>query len=150
MDLARYEYSPIISREPLRWPNGARLAVWVIPNIEHFHIDKPGTAFSAANASLVPDVYNIAWRDYGLRVGIWRIMSIFDKYGVRGTVALNAEVCDHYPIVIEQAVQRGWEFMGHGMTNSQRLAGLDEDAERGVIQSTLDRIEKAVGRRPRG
>jgi allantoinase len=150
MNNTRYDFDPIIRRKPLRWPNGARVAVWVIPNIEHFHIDRPGTAMRAASTSQVPDVYNVAWRDYGLRVGIWRQMAIFDKYGIRATVALNAEVCDHYPVVVEEGVKRGWEFMGHGMTNSQSMYGLPEDEERDVIQRTVARIEQAVGKRPRG
>jgi allantoinase len=150
MNNTRYDFDPIIRRKPLRWPNGARVAVWVIPNIEHFHIDRPGTAMRAASTSQVPDVYNVAWRDYGLRVGIWRQMAIFDKYGIRATVALNAEVCDHYPVVVEEGVKRGWEFMGHGMTNSQSMYGLPEDQERDVIQRTVARIEQAVGKRPRG
>src|SRR5581483_10189402 len=112
MNNTRYEYSPIIRREPLRWPNGARVAVWVIPNIEHFHADRPGTALRPGSTSQVPDVYNMAWRDYGLRVGIWRQMALLDKYGIRATVALNAEVCDHYPVVVEEGLKRGWEYMG--------------------------------------
>lgn len=150
MNNTRYDYDPIVRRKPLRWPNGARVAVWVIPNIEHFHIDRPGTAIRPASTNQVPDVYNIAWRDYGLRVGIWRQMALFDKYGIRATVALNAEVCDHYPVVVEEGLKRGWEFMGHGLTNSQSLYGLPEDEERAVIAQTLERIAQATGRRPRG
>ena len=150
MNNTRYDYSAIVAREPLRWPNGARVAVWVIPNIEHFHIDRPGTAIRPGSVNQVPDVYNVAWRDYGLRVGIWRLMSILDKYGVRGTVALNAEVCDEYPVVVQEGVGRGWEFMGHGLTNSQPLYALGEEEERDVIGRTLARIEQATGRRPRG
>jgi allantoinase len=150
MNNARYDYSAIITRPPLRWPNDARVAVWVIPNIEHFHIDRPGTALRPESAQQAPDVYNFAWRDYGLRVGIWRLMAILDKYKIRATVALNAEVCDHYPLIVQEGVKRGWEFMGHGLTNSQRLAGLSEEEERDVIARTLARIEQAVGRRPRG
>jgi len=150
MNNTRYDYSAIVTSPPLRWPNDARVAVWVIPNIEHFHIDRPGTALRPESAQQAPDVYNFAWRDYGLRVGIWRLMAILDKYGVRATVALNAEVCDHYPLIVQEGVKRGWEFMGHGLTNSQRLAGLSEAEEREVIARTLARIEQAVGRRPRG
>jgi peptidoglycan/xylan/chitin deacetylase (PgdA/CDA1 family) len=150
MNNTRYEYSPIARRAPLRWPNGARVAVWVIPNVEHFHIDRPGSGAPPGRAPQVPDARNIGWRDYGLRVGIWRIMGMLDKYGIRATVALNAEVCDLYPAIVEEGVKRGWEFMGHGLTNSEPLYGLTEDEERDVIARTLSRIEQAVGRRPRG
>ena len=98
----RFDYSAIVDRKPLRWPNGARVAVWVIPNIEYFWFDRPGVRMSGGGgAQLNPDVLNFSWRDYGVRVGIWRMMEIMERYGVRGTVALNSEVCAHYPRIIE-------------------------------------------------
>jgi allantoinase len=150
MNNARDDYSAVVSREPLRWPNGARLAVWVVPNVEHFHIDRPGAALRPSSTHQVPDVFNFAWRDYGLRVGIWRVMAILDKHRVRATVALNSEVCDLYPAIVEQGLRRGWDFMAHGQTNSETLYGLSEEEERTSIEQTLGRIERAVGQRPRG
>src|SRR3954466_9968926 len=91
----RFDYSPIIDRPPLRWPNGARVALWVIPNIEHFLFDRTATKISTAMA-VNPDVLNYSWRDYGVRVGIWRMMEIMAKFGVRGTVSLNSDVCREY------------------------------------------------------
>ena len=70
----RFVYSPIVERPPLHWPNGARVALWVIPNIEHFLFDRPSTSITAVTTQFVPDVLNYAWRDYGPRVGIWRMM----------------------------------------------------------------------------
>ena len=148
MDHQRFDYSPIIKRKPLSWPNGARVAVWIIPNIEHFEFELPGTALFPLN--LVPDVLNYAWRDYSVRVGIWRLMETLDHYGIRATVALNAAVCEHYPIIIEEGKNRNWEFMGHGMTNSQLLAGLPEEEERKVIRDTIHTITKSVGEAPEG
>ena len=148
MDHHRFDYSPIIKRKPLTWPNGARVAVWIIPNIEHFEFDLPGTALFPLN--LVPDVLNYGWRDYSVRVGVWRLMDTLDKYGVRATVALNAAVCEHYPIIIEEGKKRNWEFMGHGMTNSQLLSGLPEEEERKVIRQTIHTITQSVGRAPQG
>jgi hypothetical protein len=150
MDLTRYDYRPLIHRPPLRWPNGARLAVWVIPNVEHYQPGKSGIALRPRSTSQVPDNYNMAWRDYGLRVGIWRQMAILDKYAIRATVALNAEVCDLYPLVVEEGLKRGWEYIGHGLTSSQGLYGLPEDEERAVIQQTVERIAQFTGQRPRG
>ena len=148
MDHNRFDYSPIIKREPIRWPNGARVAVWVIPNIEHYEFDIPGIGMQPFN--IVPDVINYAWRDYGPRVGIWRLMEALGQYGMRGTVALNSAVCDHYPIIIEEAKKRNWEFMGHGITNSRLLNGLSEEEERKVIRETIQTITKAVGKAPEG
>ena len=70
----RFEYSAIVDRPRLEWPNGARVAVWVIPNIEHFLFDRPSTRI--ANLPVNPDVLNYSWRDYGVRVGIWRMMEV--------------------------------------------------------------------------
>ncbi|MGH7905376.1 MAG: polysaccharide deacetylase family protein [Candidatus Binataceae bacterium] len=148
MNHDRFEYSPIIKRAPLRWPNGARLALWIIPNIEYHEFDGPGVGVNPAVA--LPDILNYGWRDYSLRVGVWRFMALMDKFGLRGTVALNANVCDFYPQIIEEGLKRNWEFMGHGLTNSQLLAGLPEEKEREVVRETVEKIKKATGQAPRG
>ena len=97
---ALFEYQAIVDRQPVKWPNGARVAVWVVPNIEHFHMEiGPGA----------PDVRNHSRRDYGNRVGIWRLMESLSKFGVRGTVALNGEVVRYYPRVIEECAKLNWE-----------------------------------------
>lgn len=143
-------YSPIIDRPPISWPNGARIAVQLVINIEYFEPGKPSTSINPGFAGLTPDVYNHSWRDYGVRAGIWRMMNILDKHQIPATVALNADVCQHYPRIIEEVVKRKWEFMGHGLTNSQFLTNLPVDEEREVICKTLDLIEKASGKRPKG
>ncbi|MEE8471598.1 MAG: polysaccharide deacetylase family protein [Dehalococcoidia bacterium] len=148
MDNTRYEHSAIVSREPIKWPNGARVAVWVIPNVEHFHIDVP-SGMASPNPP-VPDVRNFAWLDFGNRVGIWRIMEVLDKKGIRATVALNSEVCRHYPLIIEEGKRRGWEFMGHGLTNSRYLRDLPEDEEREIIRTVVRTMADATGGAPRG
>ena len=146
----RYPYSAIVDRKPLRWPNGARVAVWVIPNIEHFLFDRPSTSVTAVTASLVPDVLNYSWRDYGVRVGIWRMMEVMEKHGVKGTVALNSDVCRHYPRIIEGGKQLGWEWMGHGNNNSTLINRQSEDEERELIKNVIDTIKASTGAQPRG
>jgi peptidoglycan/xylan/chitin deacetylase (PgdA/CDA1 family) len=146
----RFDYSPIVDRPPLRWPNGARVAVWVIPNIEHFLFDRPGTPITMATHSLSPDVLNYSWRDYGVRVGIWRMMEVMERYGVTGTVALNADVCAHYPQIIAAGNELHWEWMGHGKTNSIMFTAQSEEEERALVRDILDTIEKGTGQRPRG
>ena len=146
----RAPFVPIPDRPPLAWPNGARLAVWVVPNIEHFEDDSLAGATIATPAVEPPDVPNYAWRDYGLRVGIWRTMRTLDRLRIRGTVALNGRVCQMYPTVVEACRARGWEFMGHGWTNSRSLSGLDQVEERARIAETLQTIEQATGTRPIG
>ena len=99
---------------------------------------------------IVPDVVNYAWREYGLRVGLWRIADVLDAAGIKATIALNSLVCEHYPRAMEEMKKRGWEFMGHGTTNSVSLAGLSLDKERETIRTILKTIEQSAGRRPRG
>lgn len=98
---ALYDYSPIIEREAIHWPGGARVAFYVGLNVEHFHIDRPSTSLIEATASLVPDALNYGWRDYGARVGIWRLIDSLDRHGIRASVLLNSEVCAQYPQIIE-------------------------------------------------
>lgn len=146
----RFAYSPIVDRPPLRWPNGARVAVWVIPNIEHFRFDAPGPAIVPAATALSPDVLNYSWRDYGARVGIWRLMDTLDKHGIKATVALNSDVAEHYPRILEAGNALGWEWMGHGANNSAMINAQTEDEERRLIEGTVDTITRATGRAPRG
>jgi len=146
----RFDYSPIVDRPVLRWPNGARVAVWVIPNIEHFLFDRPSTSITQVTTRFVPDVLNYSWRDYGVRVGIWRLMDVMTRYGVRGTVALNSDVCEHYPRIIEAGNKLSWEWMGHGTNNSILLAEKDEPEERALIGGILDTIARKTGKKPRG
>jgi allantoinase len=146
----RFAYSPMIDRPPLRWPNGARVALWVIPNIEHFMFDRPSTSITAVTAGFVPDVLNYAWRDFGPRVGVWRMMEIMERYGVKGTVALNADVCEHYPRIIQAGNKLGWEWMGHGKNNSIMHANKSEDEERAMITGIVDTITRGTGKAPRG
>jgi peptidoglycan/xylan/chitin deacetylase (PgdA/CDA1 family) len=146
----RFDYVPIVDRPVLRWPNGARVAVWVIPNIEHFLFDRPSTSITAVTTRFVPDVLNYSWRDYGVRVGIWRMMEVMERFGVKGTVALNADVCERYPRIIEAGNKLGWEWMGHGRNNSILMAEKDEAEERALIAGIVDTITKGTGTRPRG
>jgi peptidoglycan/xylan/chitin deacetylase (PgdA/CDA1 family) len=147
MENDRYRFWPSTERPPLKWPNGAAVAVWVVPNIEHFPFDQPQ---SGGGSRIFPDVRNYIMRDYGNRMGVWRLMEVLDKYDIRGTVALNSDICIHEPQVVAAGVERNWEWMGHGKTNAQRMNDLDEAAERALIQEVLGTIEKSTGARPRG
>jgi peptidoglycan/xylan/chitin deacetylase (PgdA/CDA1 family) len=147
----RYEDSFISERKPFTWPGNKTLAVWVAPNVEVWNYDSPvGIPVSPNLGNIVPDVINYAWREYGIRVGLWRFADVFDAAGIKATVALNSLVCEHFPRAVEEMKKRGWEFMGHGTTNSESLAGMNPEREREVIQSVLKTIEQATGRKPRG
>ncbi|MES2535601.1 MAG: polysaccharide deacetylase family protein [Pseudomonadota bacterium] len=146
----RFEYSPISQRAPLKLPNGARVAVWVIPNIEHFLFDRPSTSLTPVTTGLVPDVLNYSWRDYGPRVGFWRMLEVLSKHGVKATAALNSDVCKYYPELIKAGNEHGWEWMAHGKNNSSLITKLDEDQERALINEVIDTIEQGTGKRSRG
>jgi peptidoglycan/xylan/chitin deacetylase (PgdA/CDA1 family) len=146
----RFDYSPIIDRPVLRWPDGARVAVWLIPNIEHFLFDRPATAMTREAHALNPDVRTYSWRDYGVRVGIWRMMEIMERHGFKGTVALNSSVCNEYPRIIEEGRKLGWEWMGHGITNSTLINAQPEAEERALIEEVVTTIARSVGKAPRG
>jgi len=146
----QYDYLPIIDRAPLRFPGNARVAVVVYVNIEHFPEDKPGPAILPQTARFNPDPLNYGWRDYGQRVGIWRLMEAMDRYGLRPSVCLNSDVCREYPRIIEEGQKRQWEWMGHGRNNTEVLNGLGESDERKLVSETLSVIENITGAKPKG
>ncbi|MGE3248289.1 MAG: polysaccharide deacetylase family protein [Beijerinckiaceae bacterium] len=129
---SNFPYRAIVDHPPVKWPGGARIAVWVIPNIEHFHLELPGP---------LPDIRNHSRRDYGNRVGIWRLMETMAKYDVKGTVALNGEVGKYYPRIMEEAVKLDWELMGHGLTNSTLLTQMKPEEEKACIAEVRNIIE---------
>jgi len=148
--IERLSFNGISKRSRVRWSNGARVAIWVIPNIEYFHITGSGASIRSNPAPLRPDIPNHSWREYGPRVGVWRLMEVMNRFQIPGTVALNAAVCDHYPEILEEARGLQWEFMGHGWTNSETLTGLSENDERALIRRVRDRMKAYFGLAPRG
>lgn len=149
-----FPYLPIHRRPKLAWPDGARVALWINPNIEYFALDDamPGNVNErvARDHAKVPNVRNWSLRDYGNRVGVWRLMDVLTRHGMRASAALNSEVCKQHPEIIEEAVRLGWELMGHGQTNALRINEMDATRERDAIFDALDTIEKACGTRPVG
>jgi peptidoglycan/xylan/chitin deacetylase (PgdA/CDA1 family) len=141
-----FAYTPSIDRPKLEWPGGAQLALWVAPNIEFFPLDDK----VFYGSGIVPDVLAWANRDYGNRVGIFRIMDVLDRYGIRATAALNSDICIHHGRIVEEALARDWELMAHNQSNSRPLNRVPAEKERDEINGALDRIEKASGTRPRG
>lgn len=149
-DYGPFPYTPITRRPVVAWPGGARLAVWVIPNIEFFSLKDALSGHPFEAKGPVPGVRAWAQRDYGNRVGIWRIMKVLSKYGIRASAAVNSDICDHHPQIIEAAVELGWELLAHNKTNTQRLNAVPPEQEREVIHKALERLERASGSRPVG
>ncbi|HEU0022314.1 MAG TPA: polysaccharide deacetylase, partial [Dehalococcoidia bacterium] len=108
----RAEYSPLFHRKPLKLPGNARIAVWPIINVEEWDINEPmaRTVLPAPQGvTVIPDIPNYAWFDYGLRAGFWRMKQVLDKHKIRATVSLNASVCLSYPQLVRESLDSGWE-----------------------------------------
>jgi allantoinase len=145
----RFGYSAITRRAPLQWPNGARLAVYIGFNLEHFAFGE-GLGARIAPAAPEPDVLNHAWREYGNRVGVWRCLDLFDELALPTGALVNTALYDHCPEVVEAFAARGDELIAHGHTNSQRQSDLNEADERTLIESCRARMAAAHGRAPEG
>jgi allantoinase len=148
--LRRFDYSPIIQRPPIELPHGARVAVWAGVNVEHYEPGKPGLSIAPGTAELTPDPLNAGWREYGPRVGLWRLMDILERHGIRPTALLNSDVCDVYPEIVAEGRRRGWAWVAHGKNNSTLQTGMSPDDERRYLTEVVETIERHTGRRPRG
>ncbi|MEO6624634.1 MAG: polysaccharide deacetylase family protein [Burkholderiaceae bacterium] len=140
-----YDYLPYMNRPRIRWPGDARVAFWVAPNIEYYELHPPRNPARAAWSRPAPDVLNYAYRDYGNRVGFWRMLEAMQRCGMRGSVSLNVAICQHHPEIIQACVDAGWEFYSHGTYNTRYLMGMTEDQERVVIQDSIDTIRQHTG-----
>ena len=146
----RLAYSAITERPPLKLPDGARMAVWVIVNVEKWDPMQPmprTVLTPPAGGSPMPDVPNWAWHEYGNRVGFWRFVEVLDEFAIPAVLAINGSALAAYPAIVQAAVEREWEFIGHGFTqrNMQKVQN-----ERTDIRKTRDVIAKATGTPPRG
>ena len=153
MDHDRYDWSMLPARKPVTWPNGARVALWVVPALEWFPLDMKGVPFKPPGAmqTAYPDLRHYTLRDYGNRVGIFRIIQALDQYGIRASVAVNAAVAVRYPALIQQCTQRNWEIIANGQDMDHlHYAGLAVDDERKLVANTLAILRKASGQAVRG
>jgi allantoinase len=145
----RYGYSAITRRPVYDFPGGKRLAVYLGVNLEHFAF---GTGLGAelAPGGPQPDVLNYAWRDYGNRVGVWRMIDLFDQLALPASVLVNSAIYGYCPEVMDAFRARGDEVLGHGRTNSERQGVLDEVSEKALIDETTAAILAAEGTAPKG
>ncbi len=150
MDNKLFAYSPLPERAAIRWPGGARVAFYLGLNIEHYRIDRPSTSIFAGTSALVPDALNYGWRDYGVRVGLWRLLASLDRHHIRASALTNSAVCHHYPQIIQAGVERQWAWIAHGRDNSTFQTGMSREVERAYLAEVVETIAQATGRRPRG
>ncbi|WP_419840961.1 polysaccharide deacetylase family protein [Candidatus Poriferisodalis sp.] len=147
----RVRYLPIVDRPQIRWPNDARVALWIAPNVEHYEYLPPrDPQRNTWTRSPHPDVQGYGHRDYGNRVGFWRMAEVLDRFGVAATASTNLAVFDHYPEVGAAMVERGWEIMSHGIYNTRYLSSMDETAERAFYIECIQRLRSHAGLALRG
>ena len=163
MDQDFYRWSPIVTRPILRWPNAARVALAVIVNLEHWDWEvPPGTPLPVSpmggpeglwtgNQPAFPDIGGYGNHEYGNRVGIFPILAVLDKYGIKPTLALDKAVADHYPVLIQEGLKRGADFIAHGLTRRQIIhTGMSEAVDRDYIHISLAAVGTPTGPTPIG
>jgi len=146
----RLQYSSIKGRTPLKLPGGARMVVWNIVNVEEWDIQKPmprTVLTPPAGGSPMPDIPNWAWHEYGNRVGFWRMLEVLDELNIRAVLAINGTAVKTYEAISRAALERKWEFMGHGYTQRSMQAVENEEDD---IRKTTEVIKAFTGKAPRG
>ncbi len=148
-DHGRYRHSSINSRPRYEWPEGKRLAIYFALNIEHFAYGA-GLGHSLSTELPWPNSRSYAWRDYGNRVGVWRLLDLFDDFRLPACHLINTAVFEHCPDVLDAVIAREDEIIGHGRTNSERQGELWEQDERKLIEEVRDAIHARTGHHPQG
>lgn len=156
MDHSYYPYSPMPARPALAWPQGARVAFWVLLHLEYWELDAPEGAlrdprFAGEFGSYFPDYRSWTQRDYGNRVGIFRVLELLDRYQLKVTVAANSSALERYPYLVSELKRRGYEFAAHGSHATRMITSrMSEAEERALIAASIEAVERATGRRPIG
>lgn len=156
LDHTLFPYSPIDRRPPLAWPDGARLAFMPVLYLEYLELDPPEGSvrdprYGGALGSYFPDYLNYSHREYGSRVGIFRILEVLDRHGITATVAINAAACARYPHLVEECQRRGYEFAAHGTHATRMISSrMSEAEERAYITESIEAVTAATGTRPIG
>ena len=143
LDHDRYEWSMLHTRPKVQWPNGARVALWVTTSLQWFPLDQQGKPFKPLGSlqTAYPDMRHYTLRDYGNRVGIFRIMKALEKHGIKASAPVNAAVAARYPSLVQDCVARGWELIGHGL-DMDRLHFEGMTDEKAVIAQSLQTLRK--------
>ncbi len=146
--LGRFPYSGLRTRPDFDWPDGKRLAVYVTVNLEHFVFGEGGVNLDRSTPT--PNHRGYLWRDYGNRVGVWRLLDLFDELELPVGVIANASVYDHCPGSIAAFRARGDEIIGHGMTNSNQPSEMTEAEETAMVRTVTDTLARHEGTPPAG
>jgi len=156
-----YDYVPLPKRAPLRWPNGARVALILTFNLETWDLTKPTTKpYYAGGPPILPDVLpgdtpdfpNYTWREYGQRVGLWRLLDMFDEMGAKASCTTNAVTFERRGAMTDAILERGWELLAHNWEQGELLSDFakDPEREREIVLASLAQFEKYTGRKSKG
>ena len=153
MDHDRYTWSMLTDRKPVAWPEGNRLALWVNVNLQFFPLNQEGKPFKVPGGMTMPypDLRHYSLRDYGNRVGIYRLLNALDRYGVTPTFAVNGRLVQRYPALIEKLAARGNEILAHGWhMDALHHGGLSEEEESALVEKTVTTLRQATGQSVKG
>lgn len=145
--IATIPYLPLISRPIVRWPNDARVALWVVPNIEHYQFQPAANRYMRPWPRVpAPDVAHYSYYDYGNRVGLWRLVEVLDHHQIRATTSLNVAVLDLFPEIRDTIVARDWGIMSHGIFNTSYTFGMSEAEEREFFKDNVETVRRHTGK----
>ena len=153
MDHDRYEWSILTDRKPVQWPGGKTLALWVNVGLQFFPLNPQGKPVKlAGNMSMpYPDLRHFSLRDYGNRVGIYRMLEAFDRLKVSPTFAVNTRLAERYPRLLDDILKRGDEILAHSWSmDTAHATGLDPEAEAQLVTRSIKRLQELSGRTIRG
>ena len=152
MDHDRYAWSQLHERPTVAWPNGDRVALWIVTQLQWFPLDmKPAVPVPAGMARPYPDYWDYTLRDYGNRIGVFRIFKVLDKLGLKSSVAINSALADMYPYLVEQVNRRSWELIANGLDMGHpHYGGMDKGEEAALIKGVLDSLRELSGQPIRG
>ncbi len=148
MDHPLYQWSDMFERTPVAWPGEARVALWVTPILQWFPLNAPAKPFRAPGGLTMPypDFRHYSSRDYGNRVGIFRIMDVLDDLGIPASVALNAAIAQRYPALMQELLSHGVELIAHGLDMGHlHYSGLPAEEEASLVARTLDILRDVSG-----
>ena len=153
MDHDWYDWSMLVDRKPVEWPDGKQLAVWINVALQYFPLNQKGEPFPPPGGmtTAYPDLRHYTLRDYGNRVGIFRILKALDRFDVRASFSMNARVAERYPYLVRRVVDRGDEIICHGWDmDTPHYGGQGRDDESAVIARSLEVLRDASGQSVEG
>jgi len=153
MDHDRYEWSMLTDRKPVEWPEGKKLALWVNVPLQYFPLNQKGEPFKVPGGMTMPypDLRHFSLRQYGNRIGIYRFLKAFDKYGIKPTFAMNTRLAETNPYLLNTIKERGDEISCHGYNmDSIHWSGLGKEAENELVKKSVDSLRKLSGQEIKG